>query len=178
MAWTINTGTASSHLASTKSAWIALLKKLGFSSNVALALYEDQLLIDNVSLMELDDNKVEQICCAMHKPGGSVDGHQIAELAVTCLQLALFYPKHLEHCGYQGPLEDADANKINSLKEQHEFKKDWKSNNSDPDLKAMMLDQTKAPIAFKQVKTILHGMWGSTGIFLTCHLPSACPSTK
>ena len=42
-------------------------------------------------MRELDIDKIDQICHAVHKPGRSLDGHQITELAVTHLQLTVSY---------------------------------------------------------------------------------------
>ena len=81
-----------------------------FSKDATKVLRDYQLLMDGNALREQrDDDKIEQICHVMHKLGGNSDGHQIAELAVTHLQLAVFYLKHLTHCGCKGSLEDAKS---------------------------------------------------------------------
>ena len=54
-----------------------------------------------------------------------------------------------------GLFSHSDPDKIDALKEQHELKKHWKTNNPDADLKPMTLDQNRVTISFKQVKTIL-----------------------
>ena len=106
IAWTIMTAStlqaqaqAQATEAAAKTTWIAILKKLRFSSDAVLALYEDQLLMNNAPLRELDNDKIKYICHAVNKPGENSDGHQIAELVVTHLQLAVFCLKHLNHCG-------------------------------------------------------------------------------
>ena len=82
---------------------LTCLIKLRFSKGVAKALIDQQLLADSFTLLELDDDKVDDICHAMHRLGGKEDRHQITELAVNRLKLAVFYMKHLVHyipCGY------------------------------------------------------------------------------
>ena len=75
---------------------LALLQSLGFSEEVAEALVDEQLLNHWATLWELDDDAVDNLCRTVRKPGGGEDGHQIPEMAVTRLQLLVFYAKHLD----------------------------------------------------------------------------------
>ena len=68
--------------------------------------------------MTNDNDKVDDIvCCAVHKPGGGEDGHQIAELAVMWLKLAVFYMKHQDHCQQVGDLANTNNEELEALKQ-------------------------------------------------------------
>ena len=56
----------------------------------------DQLIKDKETLLQLDDEQVENFCRTVSKPGGGGEGHQIPKMAVTCLQLLVYYVKHLD----------------------------------------------------------------------------------
>ena len=138
--------------------------KLGFSDGAAKALIDQQLLADDDALLELDDDRVDDICRAVRKPGGGQDGHQIAELAIQRLKLAVFYMKHQVRCQRVGNLMITDNEDLDTLKQQYLLEKNWKVTNPDTDLKPMALEDNRAPIAFELAKTILRGRRGTTGI--------------
>ena len=75
---------------------IELIKALGFSGDAASALVKEQLIRDEDVLLELDNEQVENLCKTVRKPGGGEEGHQIPEMALTRLQLLVYYAKHLD----------------------------------------------------------------------------------
>ena len=83
-------------LASPRDRMLTLLESLGFSTEAAKTLVDAQLLNKGEALLELDDDLVSNLCKTVRKLGGGDPGHQIPEIAVTRLQLLVFYVKHLD----------------------------------------------------------------------------------
>ena len=83
-------------MASPRDRMLTLLESLGFSTEAAKTLVDAQLLNKGEALLKLDDNLVSYLCKTVRKPGGGDAGHQIPEMAVTQLQLLVFYAKHLD----------------------------------------------------------------------------------
>ena len=59
---------------------LTLLESLGISAAAAKALVDEQLLNNWVTLWELDDDAVDNLCKTVRKPGGGEDGHQFLRL--------------------------------------------------------------------------------------------------
>jgi hypothetical protein len=60
----------------------------GFTDSVAMALYDEQVLRDKDSLVELNDNEVDNVMRAIRRH------HTIAKLSLARLKLAIFWIKH------------------------------------------------------------------------------------
>ena len=112
---------------------IELIKSLGFSKEAASALVREQLIEDEDALLELDDEQVENLCKTVRKPGGGEEGHQIPEMAMTRLQLLVYYAKHLDRTDrLRFTAIDAghvDLHTLTSFKDQKKLEKDWHKQN-------------------------------------------------
>jgi hypothetical protein len=65
-------------------------EEFGFTANAATALYDMQMLKTCLTLSELDNNAIANICKAVSKD----TGQSVAEVAVTRLKLVCFWIKH------------------------------------------------------------------------------------
>ncbi len=66
-----------------------------FSQGAARALFDEQMITSLDVLQELDNATIKELCHAMKKPGGDVQGLQISELYVTRLKLYAFWARHM-----------------------------------------------------------------------------------
>ena len=153
---------------------LALLGSLGFSEAAAVALVDQQLLNKWETLLELDDDAVDNLCRTVRKPGGGEDGHQIPEMAMTRLQLLVFYAKHLDRIQRKYEITGSNATnitpnlaRITPYKAQKTLEKDWLKNNPEPKYEPMALDGSRAAIAFDQAGVILRRIRGATGVPLS-----------
>ena len=106
---------------------------LGFLVAVAKALVDKQLLNDWVALWELDNDSVDNLCKTVCKLVGSgEEGHQIPEMAMTQLQLLVFYAKHLSHIQRKFDIVGTNLDMIATYKAQKTLEKDWLKNNAKP----------------------------------------------
>ncbi len=134
---------------------LTLLESLVFSAAAAKALVDEQLLNNWAMLWELDNEAVDNLCKTIRKPGGGEDGHQIPEMAVTRLQLLVFYAKHLNHIQQKFDNFGTNLDIIAPNKAKKTLKKDWLKNNPEPKYEPMALDGSHAAIAFDQAGVIL-----------------------
>ena len=144
-----------------------MLIRLGFSKEAAHSLVHEQVINSPSSILELSDEDVLNVCKAVRKPGGGEAGHIIPELAISRLQLAVFYIKHQFRT--YGPLHvpDIDVRLVKEFREQMIMEKEWTKKNPEHKLDPIPLDANKAPVAFDQLQTILRNMRGSTGMPLS-----------
>ena len=101
---------------------IELIKALGFSNDEQLIKVEDALL-------KLDDEQeVENLCKTVFKQGGGEEGHQIPEMAMTRLQLLVYYAKHLDRTDrlrfMSIDTEHINLHMLTSFKDQKKLEKD------------------------------------------------------
>ncbi len=134
---------------------LTLLESLGFSVAAAKALVDEQLLNNWSTLWELDDDGVDNLCKTVRKPGGGEDGHQISEMAVTRLQLLVFYTKHLNRTQRKFNIVGMNLDINTPFKAQKTLEKDWLKNNAEPKYEPLALDGSRAAIAFDQAGVIL-----------------------
>ena len=134
---------------------LMLLESLGFSEAAAKALVDEKLVNTWSTLWELDDDGVDNLCKTVCKPGGGEDGHQIPEMAVTRLQLLVFYAKHLNHTKWKFNIVGTNLDVIAPYKAQKTLEKDWLKNNPEPKYEPMALDGSRTAIAFDQAGVIL-----------------------
>jgi hypothetical protein len=153
---------------------VMLLQSLGFSEDAAVALVDEQLLNRWETLLELDDDAVDSLCRTVCKPGGGEDGHQIPEMAMTRLQLIVFYAKHLDRTQRKYKITRANLTTItpnmttiSPYKAQKTLEKDWLKNNPEPKYEPMALNGSRAAIAFDQAGVILRRIRGETGVPLS-----------
>jgi hypothetical protein len=146
---------------------LALLQSLGFSEEAAEALVDEQLFNRWETLQELDDDAVDSLCRTVCKPGGGKDGHQISEMAMTRMQLLVFYAKHLDRIQQKFEIAGTNLTKITPYKAQKTLEKDWLKNNPEPKYEPMALDGSRAAIAFDQAGVILRRIRGATGVPLS-----------
>ena len=132
---------------------------------------KEQLIKDEDALIELDDEQVESLCKTVRKPGGGEEGHQIPEMAMTRLQLLVYYAKHLDRTDrLRFTTIDADHINLHTLtafKDQKKHEKDWHKQNPQHKLEAMHLDNNQAARSFDQAVTILRHIRGVTGVPLS-----------
>ena len=142
-----------------------VLRLIGFSPEAAGAMVNEQLLI-NQETVELDDEQVENLCRTVRKPGGGTEGHQIAEMARTRLQLLVFYVKHLDRVDRLRftNLEYLDIGMLNAFKDQKRLEREWHKTNPEHKHEAMQLDPQRAATAFDQAVTMLRNIRGVTGV--------------
>ncbi len=75
----------------TRKNFIAWYKEeFGFTANAATTLHDVQMLKDAMTLSELDDNAVANICKAISKD----TGQSVAKIAATKLKLVCFWIRH------------------------------------------------------------------------------------
>ena len=150
---------------------IDLIESLGFSNEAAKALVIDQLIRDEETLLQLDDEQIENLCKMVRKPGGGGEGHQIPEMAVTRFQLLVYYVKHLDRTDRLWFMSiDADhitLHVLTSFKDQKKLEKDWLKQNPEHKLEAIHLDNNQAARSFDQAVTILRRIRGVTGVPLS-----------
>ena len=84
-------------------------------------------------MLQLDNEQVKNLCRTVRKPGGGGEGHQIAEMVMTRLQLLVYYVKHLDHTDRLRFMaidaEHVDTNTLISFKDQKKLEKDWQKSN-------------------------------------------------
>ncbi len=74
--------------ADTRPNFILLFKKeLGFSEEVAAALYDDQLFKNAETIAEFGDIDIDNVCCSLRRDSNL----PVPELAVTRLKLLTFW---------------------------------------------------------------------------------------
>ncbi len=134
---------------------LTLLESLGFSGAAAKALVDEQLLNSWSTLWELDDDGIDNLCKTVYKPGGGEDGHQIPEMAVTQLQLLVFYAKYLNRTQRKFDILGMNLAVIAPYKAQKTLEKDWLKNNAKPKYEPMALDGSCAVIPFDQAGVTL-----------------------
>jgi hypothetical protein len=66
-----------------------------FSQGAAEALYNDQMITALDTLQDLTDDIIKELCRAIRKPGGDVNGRQTSKLSVTRLKLVAFWARHM-----------------------------------------------------------------------------------
>jgi hypothetical protein len=66
------------------------IQEFGFNTNAATTLHDVQMLKDAMTLSELDDDSIANICKAVSKD----TGQSVAKIAVTKLKLACFWIRH------------------------------------------------------------------------------------
>ncbi len=66
------------------------IQEFGFNTNAATALHDVQMLKDAMTLSELDNDAIANICKAVSKD----TGQSVAEIAMTKLKLAYFWIRH------------------------------------------------------------------------------------
>ncbi len=82
--------------ADTRPNFILLFKNaLGFSEQVAAALYDDQLFQDAETIAEFGYNDIDNICRSLRRDSNM----QLPELAVTRLKLLTFWVRHQNRTG-------------------------------------------------------------------------------
>ena len=121
-----------------------MLIRLGFSKEAAHSLVHEQVINSPSSILELSDEDVLNVCKAVRKPGGGEAGHIIPELAISRLQLAVFYIKHQFRT--YGPLHvpDIDVGLVKEYREQMIMEKEWTKKNPEHKLDPIPLDANKA----------------------------------
>jgi hypothetical protein len=138
----------------------------GFTANAASALHDVQMLKTALTLSELDNDAVANICKVVSKG----TGQSVAKIAATKLKLACFWIRHqhrtsreiggtlklLVRVKYQGT--------IDLLRQQKRDKDSWTSNNKEPEYSPLTLDTATATKVFDKVKNILARVRGVTGV--------------
>ena len=76
-------------------------------------------------------------------------------MAMTRLQLLVFYAKHLDRIQRKFKIAGTNLTKITPYKAQKTLEKDWLKNNPEPKYEPMALDGSCAAIAFDQAGVIL-----------------------
>jgi hypothetical protein len=66
------------------------IQEFGFNANAATALYDVKMLKDAITLSELDDDAVANICKAVRKD----TGQSVAKIAATKSKLVCFWIRH------------------------------------------------------------------------------------
>jgi hypothetical protein len=66
------------------------IQEFGFNTNAATSLHDVQMLEDAMTLSELDDDAIANICKAVSKD----TGQSVAEIAATKIKLACFWIRH------------------------------------------------------------------------------------
>jgi hypothetical protein len=66
------------------------IQEFGFNLNAMTTLYDVQMLKDAMTLSELDNDAIANICKAISKD----TGQSVAEIATTKLKLACFWIRH------------------------------------------------------------------------------------
>jgi hypothetical protein len=138
----------------------------GFTDPVATALYDKQLLRDKDSLVELNDNKVDNVMRAIRRH------HAIAELSSARLKLAIFWIKHQDRTqreiGVPGrSLVTIKLDTMLLLKTQKQLEDEWRLGNKEPDYPTQTLDLASATKTFDKTRTLLSCVRGVTGVPLS-----------
>ena len=136
----------------------------GFSTEVATALYDDQLFRDAKTIAEFSHSEIDNVCRTLRRDSSL----PIAELAVTRLKLMTFWVRNQHRTsrkigGTGAPLVKIDLDDLNLLKEQKKLEDSWAASNKEPKYTAIALDLASAAKAFEKVKTILTRVRGVTG---------------
>jgi hypothetical protein len=138
----------------------------GFTDPVATALYNKQLLRDKDSLVELNDNEVDNVMRVIRRH------HTIAELSLARLKLAIFWIKHQDRTqreiGVPGrSLVTIKLDIMLLLKTQKQLEDKWRLGNKEPDYPVQTLDLALATKTFDKTRTILSRVRGVTGVPLS-----------
>lgn len=152
-----------------KDAMVRIFKIIGFSPDATTALVEDQLLFNKETLLELDDDQVENLCKTVSKSGGNEGGHFISEIAVTRLQLLVFYVKHLDRTDRLRfmNLDNVDLDTIVFFTEQKKLEGAWFKTNPENKHEAIQLDNQRAAEAFDLAVMTLRNIRGVSGVPLS-----------
>jgi hypothetical protein len=141
-------------------------EKFGFTANAAAALHDVQMLKDALTLSELDDDAIGNICKTISKE----TGQWVAEKATTKLKLACFWIRHQHRIsreigGTQRPLVKVKyTGTIDLLQQQKKDKDSWTSDNKEPEYTPLTLDISTATKVFDKVMSIFARVRGVTGV--------------
>ncbi len=151
----------------TRKNFIAWYKEeFGFTANAATTLHNVQMLKDAMTLSELDNNAIANIC-----KGISKDTNQsVAKIAVTKLKLVCFWIRHQHRTsreigGAGRPLVQIKYNgTMDLLQQQKQDKDNWASDNKEPEYTPLTQDTATATKIFDKVKSILAQVHGVMGV--------------
>ncbi len=134
-----------------------------FSQGAAEALDNDQMITTLDTLQNLTDDIIKELCCAIRKPGGDVNGHQTSELSMTCLKLVAFWASPMWRTSrgvddWTGTAWD-DIKTLTNQKTLEDNLLDTKQ----PETPAMTLDPQLAAKAFTDMLILLGKMRGIAG---------------
>ena len=89
----------------------------GILESTAKALYTNQMLMGKRVLVDLTDKSVDDVCSAIHKPGGASHGDPTPVLAIERLKLTVFCLKLYEQTSQSIP-ETLTIDNITSVRDQ------------------------------------------------------------
>jgi hypothetical protein len=133
------------------------IQEFGFDTNAATALHDVQMLKDAMTLSELDNDAIANICKAVSKD----TGQSVAKIAATKLKLACFGIRHQyrtsrEIGGTRRPLvKILYSGTIDLLQQQKQHKDNWADDNKEPEYTLLTLDTATTTKVFDEVKTML-----------------------
>jgi hypothetical protein len=155
--------------ANTRKNFIAwYIQEFGFNTNTVTALHNVQMLKDAMTLSELDNDAIANICKAVSKD----TSQSVAKIAATKLKLACFWNRHQirtsrEIGGTGRPLVKIPyTGTIDLLQQQKQDEDNWAADNKEPEYTPLTLDTATATKVFDKVKSFLARERGVTGVQL------------